>query len=485
MKIKITFDKKQIQSSHLNIYFSFQGEKPHKFIEKHFKSLANSSNFQGERGDNFFFHDSQGSPLLLVGLGLLKDYNLEILRNVSANLYKKILYSHKTITLNIEDQLSSDIGAIVESLGMISYSYNKYKLKTKKTPNIILQINTPTANHSAIKKEFRSAQTLSDSISFAKDLVNTPPNDLNSLTYAKIIQADAKSLKRTTVKVLGVTQLKKEKMNMFLSVNAGSAYEAQLVHLTYLPKKITKQTKHIVLVGKGITFDSGGYSLKSGSSMINMKYDMAGSSTVYAAFRAAVKEELPVKISCFLGMTDNLISNMATTPDSIVKARNGKTVEILNTDAEGRLILGDMLNYACKFKPDALIDAATLTGSVLSALGKEICGLMGNDKILIAKLLEAAKETDEYLWELPIIPNFKKDLESSIADIKNIGSNFYAGSAKAGTFLSFFVENNIPWAHFDIAGIAYDQSHLAYCQPKAPSGLMIRTLFRYLQNVSL
>ena len=269
-------------------------------------------------------------------------------------------------------------------------------------------------------------------------------------------------------------------MDMFLSVNNASAHEARLVHLEYSPKG--KAHKHIALVGKGLTFDTGGYSLKPSTSMINMKFDMAGSATVYGAFRAAVLLDLPIKISCFLGMTDNAINEHATTPDSIVTAKNGKTVEILNTDAEGRLVLGDVLTYASNFKPSTIIDAATLTGACLVALGTEVCGLMSNDKPLAKSLLQAAQEADEYMWELPIIDEFREDIKGSISDLKNIGGSSYGGTAKAAAFLENFVAKDIAWAHLDIAGIANDQKHLPYCPAKGASGLIVRSLVQFLQN---
>jgi leucyl aminopeptidase len=216
--------------------------------------------------------------------------------------------------------------------------------------------------------------------------------------------------------------------------------------------------------------------------MMNMKFDMAGSATVYAAFRAAVLLQLPVKVSCYLAMTDNAVSSLATMPDSIVKARNGKTVEILNTDAEGRLVLGDVVNYACDTKPDALIDVATLTGAILVALGSEVCGLFSNDQKLADSLLKSAKNSDEYMWQLPIIDEHKNDMKAIVADLKNIGSNGNGGSAKGAAFIENFITPGTAWAHLDIAGVGDSQGHLPYCPPKGASGLVIRTLVDYLKQ---
>ena len=180
-------------------------------------------------------------------------------------------------------------------------------------------------------------------------------------------------------------------------------------------------------------------------------------------------------------MTDNAVNSLATVPDSVVKARNGKTVEILNTDAEGRLILADALDYACDLEPDAIIDAATLTGACLVALGQEVCAVLGNDQKLIDKLLKTAKGQDEYLWQLPIIDEWRADMKkSATADIRNIGTTRYAGTATAAAFLENFIKNDIPWAHFDIAGVCDSQAHLPYCPDKGGSGVMVRTISDFI-----
>jgi len=173
---------------------------------------------------------------------------------------------------------------------------------------------------------------------------------------------------------------------------------------------------------------------------------------------------------------------MATVPDTIITGRNGKTVEILNTDAEGRLILADVVDYACDLKPDAIIDAATLTGACLVALGKEVCAILGNNQKLIDKIKDSAQKTDEYIWQLPIIPEFREDIKSKVADIKNIGSPMRAGTAIGAAFIENFIKNDIAWAHLDIAGVSEDQSHLGYCPAHGSSGLMVRTLYNFLMN---
>ncbi len=459
-----------------------------KMILEVFNTSKAAKYFQGERGEILPLSLPTGEQVLVVGLGDKKKLTHETVRRATAEAYKATAQKFKTAALDLDSfscgDLEATLTAVVEALGMTSYVYDKHH-SVKKAPKLQkVFIDTATKKGSSKKLEdaLYAAIYTTESIAVARDFVNEPPNILNSEVYANLLAKDAESLPRVKTKILNKAMLKKEKMDLFLSVNNGSGYEARLVHLTYTPKKATAKTKHIVLVGKGLTFDTGGYSLKPADSMVNMKFDMAGSSTVYGAFRAAALLDAPIKITCILGITDNAINSFATMPDSIVKARNGKTVEILNTDAEGRLVLADCLDYACDQKPDAIIDAATLTGACLVAVGHETCAIMGNNKKLSDSLLQSAEETHERMWPLPMFEEFSQDIKSVNADLKNMGSNRFGGSSKAGAFLKEFIRDDIPWAHLDIAGIGDSQGHLPYCPPKGASGLIIRTLVRYLMN---
>ena len=458
-------------------------------VAEAFSHAVASKHYKGDVGETFALTLVNGQSAIILGLGDKSKVTKEVIRRQVAHIYKAVSGRYEDATLHVDGflikgDLEGSLGAIVESLHMTAYVFDRH-LSNKKTPKL-QTINLLTNEKKTSQKKFEAAineaNKVGESITVAKNFVNEAPNILNSETYAKEIEKDAKTLKGVKVKVLGVPELKKEKMGMFLSVNAGSAFGARLVHLTYTPSKATGKTRHIALVGKGLTFDTGGYSLKPGASMMNMKFDMAGSATVYAAFRAAVLLQLPVKISCYLGMTDNAVNELATMPDSIVTARNGKTVEILNTDAEGRLVLGDVVNYACDDKPDALIDAATLTGAILVALGSEVCGLFSNDQKLADALMKSSKNANEYMWQLPIIDEHKNDMKAIVADLKNIGGSSFGGSAKGAAFIENFIEPGISWAHLDIAGIGDSQGHLPYCQAKGASGLVIRTLVDYLKS---
>ena len=460
-----------------------------KDLQSSFKNVVGSQDYKGEKGDTFSFIAEDGVRVLVLGLGEKTKVNAETLRREIAKIYRAVSMKTQSMlicldSMNVLKGVDKTAGVLAEALQLAAYNFDRYKSvkKEAKLTKVIFAAKDGKAKVK-VQKELDRVQNITESINVARDFVNDPPNVLNSEVYSKQIQDDVKkNLKGVKVKVLGKAALKKEKMGLFLSVNAASAFEPQLVHLTYTPKRATKKTKHIALVGKGLTFDTGGLSLKPSTAMVNMKFDMAGSATVYGAFRAAVLNNANCKITCILGITDNAVSGLATQPDAIVTARNGKTVEILNTDAEGRLVLADCLDYACDLKPDQLINAATLTGAILVGLGSEVCGLFSNSSKLAKGLLDSAKKTDEYMWQMPMIDEYRNDMKSPIADLKNIGGSRFAGSAKAGCFLEEFVQEGVDWAHLDIAGIGDSQSHLPYCPAKGASGSIIRTLTDHLTS---
>ncbi|MBL7663610.1 MAG: leucyl aminopeptidase [Bacteriovoracaceae bacterium] len=456
------------------------------YVRKELKNIALASTFDASLGSLFSFNCSQGGTYLLMGLGEKKNLTREQLRR---NIAKLLSYKNKVTSLAVDassfflGNTEDSIVAMYEGLMLANYDFQKYK-SNPKTPKLkTITLSVPKKNHALFAQIQKKTTILAQSVNFSRDLVNEVPNVLHSEKYAQIIAEDArKNLKGVKVKILNKAQVKAEKMNLFLSVNAGSAYEPRFVHLSYTPSKAAKKAKHIALVGKGITFDTGGYSLKPAANMTSMKYDMAGSATVYAAFRTAVLNKCPHKLTCLMAITDNAVNENATVPDAVVTSRRGKTVEILNTDAEGRLILADALDYACDLKPDVILDAATLTGAVLVALGDEVCGIMSNNDKLVKDLLTSAKESDEYLWQLPLIDEYRDAIKSKVADLKNIGKPMKAGTAIGGVFLEEFIKDGIAWAHFDIAGVAHDQAHLPYCPSQGASGLMVRTMVNYIFN---
>jgi leucyl aminopeptidase len=459
-------------------------------LKEEFQNLKASKNFKAAKDETISFTGATGETVWVVGLGDKANFGAEDIRKVVAKILKGTKSSRfNSIGIDVpgfntlrDEALAASL--IAEAAYLTDYSFDKYKSK-KSDPHhyTFVLAHVEKKNSTKIEKALASTKNICDSINVMKDFINEVPNVLHSEEYAKRVEADVKkNLKGVKVKILNKAQLQKEKMGLFLSVNSGSAYEARLVHLTYEPPRATSKTKHIALVGKGITFDTGGYSLKPGANMAGMKNDMGGSATVYGAFRAAVLEKAPIKITCILAMTDNAVNSIATFPDAVVTGRNGKTVEILNTDAEGRLILADALDYACDQNPHYIIDAATLTGACLVALGNQVCAILGNDQKWINEILGAAKAKDEYMWQLPIINEWRQDIKSKVADLKNIGTPMRAGTAIGAAFLEEFIKNDIKWAHLDIAGVVDAQSHLPYCSPHGASGLMVRTLTHLLVN---
>ena len=458
-------------------------------LRRAFRSAPSSGLFTGEADRVFRFALPDGGQALALGLGERGAASPESVRRAMGRAWREASRNHAQASVELDGLLLEGRGAdcvqaAAEGILMASYAFTRYRRDPPPALGRIFLDARGRAPRGA-EKALARARLLCECVALCRDLVNEPPNVLNSAEYARRIKKDVDdNLPGTGLKILGKKELEKEGMGMFLAVNAGSAHPPRLVHLTHRPAgRGAARAPHVALVGKGLTFDTGGYSIKPAGSIINMKYDMAGSATVYAAFRAAVLAKLPVRLTCLLGITDNAINQDAIMPDSIVTSRKGTTVEILNTDAEGRLVLGDVLDYARSLGPDAIIDAATLTGAVLVALGKEVCGLMGNDDGLKRSLESAARAAGERIWELPVIDPWRRELRSPSADLKNIGDNHYAGAAKAAAFLEHFAGEGIPWAHLDIAGVANAQSHLPYCPRKGASGLMVRTLFGHLASL--
>jgi leucyl aminopeptidase len=269
-------------------------------------------------------------------------------------------------------------------------------------------------------------------------------------------------------------------MGLFLTVAQGSVEDPKFIILEHNGGK--KSENPICLIGKGVTFDSGGISLKPSSKMEEMKYDMMGSATVAAVCLAAAELNIPKNIYGFIAATENMPSGNAQKPGDVQTSITGKTVEVNNTDAEGRLILADAIEYVQKYyKPECMIDYATLTGAVLYAIGTVATGIMGIDNNLIQRLKKSSEKTGEKVWELPLYEEYEEDLKSHFADIKNSGVS-EAGSSKGGTFLKFFVDKKIPWVHCDIAGTAWHRKDVNYYSPKYASGHIIRLTLDMLEN---
>jgi leucyl aminopeptidase len=305
----------------------------------------------------------------------------------------------------------------------------------------------------------------------ARNLVNTPPGHLPPEAMANAARAELKDLP-VKVSVWDMARLQKEGMGGIVGVGQGSSNPPRLVVLEYKPKPARQ---HLAFVGKGITFDSGGLSLKTAKGMETMKCDMAGAAAVLAATKAIAELGLPIRITAYLACAENMPSGTAQRPGDVLTMRGGKTVEVLNTDAEGRLVMADALVLAAEQKPDAVIDVATLTGAQMVALGTRIAAVMGNDDDLAAHIVEAGRRSGEKFWPMPLPDALRSGLKSQIADLKNTGEPFGA-MLYAGLFLKAFVPDEVPWAHLDIAGPAFNETAEFGYTPRGGTGFATRTL---------
>jgi leucyl aminopeptidase len=342
--------------------------------------------------------------------------------------------------------------ALLPQLAQADYAYDRYKSRRGKRPSLraLSLLPSTVAPANAWKPAARAAGVVAAAAAWARDLGNTPANDLGPIEFSREVRAMCRG-RRLRLRVLGKREIARERMGGVLGVNQGSARPPQFLIGEWRPARAKKT---VVLVGKGITFDTGGISLKPPPSMGEMKYDMMGAATVFAVLRAAHDLALPVRVVALAPVTENMPGGRAQRPGDILRMRNGKTVEVDNTDAEGRLVLGDALSYAEKFKPDVLLDFATLTGAVLIALGHECAGLLTDDDRLSRDLVHAGEATGERLWRLPLWEDYRENIKSEWADMKNTGGR-NAGAVNAGLFLKEFVPAGVPWAHIDFAGTAH------------------------------
>jgi leucyl aminopeptidase len=310
------------------------------------------------------------------------------------------------------------------------------------------------------------------------DLGNRPSNDLNPEAFASAAKEMAEEVSGLRVTILGMKELQKEKMGGVLGVSQGSAEEPRVLVIEHRPKK---PKKSVVLVGKGVTFDSGGISIKPAAGMGWMKYDMCGAATVMGVMRAVADLDLPIKVVGLIPAVENMPSGTAIKPGDILAMSNGKTVEVDNTDAEGRLILADILHYSARFNPDIVIDYATLTGACVVALGHEAAGMMGNDQELLDTLRKLGEQVGERVWPMPLYDEYLSYLKSDWADLKNAGSR-WGGAVTAGTFLQQFVPEKVKWAHLDIAGVAYNEKEHNGL-PKGASGFGVVLTVAFLEHL--
>ncbi len=459
-------------------------------IGGHIASTIKSEEFKGESGDTaYFIFESKGknkaSRLLLVGAGDRADYKISdagILAGTAArNLRKRNVKSFALAPrLDGADVLAVATNAAA-SVVASQFELDKYKSSDKNDRTIeTFALYVEGENAKDIKDALARGEIIGDSMNFTRDLANEPPNVLHPTEMAKRAE---KMAKETGLKCEILDEAKMEKLGMgsLLSVSKGSDQPAKMIVLRYEPKKSTgKKGELLALVGKGITFDTGGISIKPAEGMDAMKYDMSGGATVIGTMRAIGLLKPTVPVLGIVAAVENMPGSSATRPSDVVTASNGKTVEILNTDAEGRLVLADAVAYAEKQGATRIVDMATLTGAVIIALGDLNTAVLGNDQQLVDEIIECGKEMGEHFWQLPIGKEYSKMIKSDIADIKNIGGGRKAGTIIGAVFIQEFVKN-AKWAHLDIAGTAWSDDAKPH-RAKGPTAIAVRTLLNLVEK---
>ncbi|MCX5436881.1 MULTISPECIES: leucyl aminopeptidase [unclassified Streptomyces] len=426
--------------------------------------------------------------VLAVGLGPVPEkdetYDAEALRRAAGAAARALAGTKKAaFALPVED--SGDAGAIAEGALLGAYSFDAYKesaqdgKKNGKAPIAEIALLGAKPRDKAFKAAVERALAVTEELNRARDLVNTPPNDLTPEAFAAVASAAAKE-HGIKVQVLDEKALVKGGFGGILGVGAGSEAPPRLVKLSYTS---SKADKHLAFVGKGITYDSGGISLKPAGHNETMKCDMAGAAAVFAAVVAAARLGLKVNVTGWLALAENMPSGSATRPGDVLRMYSGKTVEVLNTDAEGRLVLADAIAKASEETPDAIVDVATLTGAMMLALGNRTFGIMANDDAFRTSIHEVAEEVGEPSWPMPLPSDLRKGMDSATADIANMGERM-GGGLVAGLFLQEFVGEGITWAHLDIAGPAFNEGGASGYTPKGGTGSAVRTLVRLAERTA-
>jgi leucyl aminopeptidase len=441
---------------------------------------------EGETGDTLMLYNVPNTMcerILLVGCGKKQDFNEKIFRKVNQATAKVLQKSGTTKACSFLTTLAVKgfgndwkLRQAVVSIEDALYVYDHTKSEKTKPPFPLKEITLMTETQQGTNKAARAiaeGEATANGASLAKDLGNLPAN----ICTPSYLADQAKALKgkqsKLNISVIDEAEMTKLGMGALLAVSRGSDQPSKLIILEY--RGADKKYKPVVLVGKGITFDSGGISIKPSQAMDEMKFDMCGAASVLGTVKACAEMELPINVVGLIASAENMPGGRASKPGDIITTLSGQTVEILNTDAEGRLVLCDALSYAERYKPDTVIDIATLTGACIVALGQHPSGLMSNHDALARELLEAGNESGDRVWQLPLWDDYQEQLDSNFADMANIGGR-YAGAITAGCFLARFTKN-YHWAHLDIAGTAWNTG-----KEKGATGRPVPLLTQFLMN---
>ncbi len=451
---------------------------------RRFKPMLSSMGFKGDNGEVMRVPTGgaiKAGQLLVIGMGDRDSLTLERVRR-AAGVAARNIGNAASVALALPAHDAAHIRAVADGFLLGSYSFKEYKSRSEDSRATEVSVLSDAARRQDAIAALEAAETVAGLVSRARDWVNTPPNDLTPELFAARVQALGKeragrSKPRLGIEVLGPDELADLGCGGILGVGLGSANPPRLVKLTWAPDDARAS---VAFVGKGVTYDSGGLTIKTGSSMATMKYDMGGAAAVIAATFAVAALELPVAVTTYAPMAENMVSGSAMRPGDVITMHNGKTVEITNTDAEGRLLLADALAMAAEDQPDAIIDVATLTGPCIVALGEKVAGLFGDDEMTDA-LSEAAEASGELLWRLPIPEETRESVrtESKIADVLQHNWVRWGSALYAAAFLQEFVDER-PWAHLDIAGPAWNTGGAWGHVTSGATGYGISTLVEYV-----
>ena len=476
------------------IVYMFEGELPEildkadKLLKGEIKRCFKRGEFNGKDGEAYTlptYWKSGPKKLIITGLGKRDKFSLDRLRSASAigaKEARRFKLSSILSTVFDEEGVSEEDAVCFMVEGSMLGLYCFTELKTKEDNNreypkrwLVSVANLKTGKKD-VRKYIEQGRILAESVNFARDLVNRPGNVLTPSIFAKEAE---KIAKKSGIKcnILKLKEIEKEGMRAFLSVAKGSDEPCRFIVLDYRGGR--KDERPVVLVGKAVTFDSGGISIKPSAKMEEMKYDMSGGAAVLGVMRAIGELRSKVNVIGIIPAAENLPSGKASKPGDVVKSLSGQTIEIISTDAEGRMLLCDALSYGLRYKPRFMIDLATLTGACTVALGNHAVGIMGNDPGIIERLKKAGDRSGERLWELPLWDDYDDLIKSDVADMKNVG-NRSAGTIVGGMFLKRFVKDT-PWAHLDIAGTAWAEKPSA-CMPKGATGVGVRLIFELLKK---
>ncbi|HET8578826.1 MAG TPA: leucyl aminopeptidase [Methylomirabilota bacterium] len=447
-------------------------------------SVLKSEKFEGKPGQLSYFQTGGRIPaarVLVVGLGPKRDAGAEALRRGTATAVRRArdLGATSAAVFMPSESVSPEqrAQAIVEGATLGTYRFEKYlKEKNGKTIDAVSIVEPDARHRAAAQRGVRLGEIWAASTCLTRDLVNEPANVVTP-TYLARRAAEIAKAGGLRLKVLERADCARLGMGALIGVAQGSEQPPKFIHLAYVPKG--RPRRRIAVVGKGITFDSGGLDLKTADGMVRMKDDMSGAAAVLGIFQALPRLRLPLEVHGLIAATENMPSGRAQRPGDIVRAMNGLTIEIGNTDAEGRLTLADALAYAAKVvKPDEIVDLATLTGAIVMALGLGVSGVFASDERLASRMLAAAEAAGERMWQLPLHEEYKEGIKSDIADLNNVSSQRGGGAIVAALFMRDFT-GGLPWVHLDIAGTAFTERELPL-GPKGGTGVAVRTMLHYL-----